>query len=64
MPRRPAEVAVVGVDNDEVLCELSSPPLTSVVPTTFRIGYEAAAWLDRMMRAHKPPKRDHLATPL
>ncbi len=39
---RPDEVAVIGVDNDEVLCELADPPLSSVIPNTERIGYEAA----------------------
>ena len=28
----PDEIAVLGVDNDEVLCELSTPPLSSVQP--------------------------------
>ncbi|HSU55558.1 MAG TPA: DNA-binding transcriptional regulator [Candidatus Dormibacteraeota bacterium] len=51
----PDEVAVVGVDNDDVLCELSDPPLTSVVPNSNRIGYEAAALMDRMMAGKKPP---------
>ena len=46
----PDEVSVLGVDNDELLCDLSDPPLSSVVPDTRRIGYEAAALLDRMMR--------------
>jgi LacI family transcriptional regulator len=45
----PDEVAVIGVDNDETLCELSDPPLSSVVPDTFRTGYEAARLLDQMM---------------
>ena len=45
----PDEVAVLGVDNDEVLCDLSDPPLSSVVPDTRRIGHESAALLDRMM---------------
>lgn len=60
----PDEVAVVGVDNDEVLCELSDPPLTSVVPDTVRIGYESAALLDRMMHGHKLPKRPQFVPPL
>ncbi len=60
----PDEVAVVGVDNDEVLCELSDPPLTSVVPNAVRIGYEAAALLDRMMRGQKPPKTPQFVPPL
>ena len=49
----PDDVAVVGVDNEEVLCELSDPPLSSVVPNAERIGFEAAALLDRMMRGKK-----------
>jgi LacI family transcriptional regulator len=46
----PEEVAVVGVDNDELVCELAYPPLSSVVPDAVRIGYEAAALLDRLMK--------------
>jgi LacI family transcriptional regulator len=45
----PEEIAVVGVDNDEVLCEVSQPPLTSVALDTRRIGIEAASMLDRLM---------------
>ena len=55
----PDEVAVVGVDNDELLCELSDPPLSSVSLDTERIGYQAAALLDRMI-AGKKPKQPHL----
>ena len=43
----PEETAIIGVDNDEVLCELSDPPLTSVAPDTFRIGYDAAVFSTR-----------------
>ena len=49
----PDEVAVLGVDNDEVLCELCSPPLSSVQPNARRTGYEAAAMLARMMQGEK-----------
>ena len=45
----PEEVAVVGVDNEKVLCQLCDPPLSSVVPNPGRIGYEAAALLDHWM---------------
>jgi len=51
----PDEVAVIGVDNDEMLCELSDPPLSSVAPNSKRIGYEAGALLARMMAGRKPP---------
>lgn len=49
----PDDVAVLGVDNDEVLCELCSPPLTSVQPNARRTGYEAAEMLAQMMAARR-----------
>ena len=45
----PERVAVLGVDNDVVLCELADPPLSSVDQDLERIGFEAAALLDRLM---------------
>jgi len=48
--RVPEDIAVMGVDNDDVLCNLSEPPLTSIQPDTERLGHEAAALLDRLMR--------------
>ncbi|UCD51060.1 MAG: DNA-binding transcriptional regulator [Phycisphaerales bacterium] len=45
----PDEVAVVGVDNDRTICDLSSPPLSSVALNVGKAGYDAAALLDRMM---------------
>jgi len=47
--RVPDEVAVVGVDNDEMMCELSSPPLSSVALDLEKAGYEAACLLDELM---------------
>jgi LacI family transcriptional regulator len=49
----PEEVAVVGVDDDEVVCELADPPLSSIEPDTRRIGYEGAAMLDRLMQGEE-----------
>ncbi len=51
----PDEVAVIGVDNDEVLCNLSYPPLSSVEPDARQIGYQAAALLERMMQGEPGP---------
>ena len=45
----PDEVAVLGIDNDELLCNLAFPPLSSIVPNARRTGYEAAARLERLM---------------
>ena len=50
----PDAVAVVGVDNDPVLCQLSDPPLSSVDPNAGRIGYEAAGTLHRMIDGSGP----------
>jgi LacI family transcriptional regulator len=46
------------VDNDSLLCDLASPPLSSVAFNAERGGYEAAALLDRMMsgRVKKPTR--------
>jgi LacI family transcriptional regulator len=48
----PEEVAVLGVDNDELLCELSEPPMSSVSLDAERGGYEAAALLDRIWQGN------------
>jgi LacI family transcriptional regulator len=60
----PAEVAVIGVDNDELLCDLASPPLSSVIPNAHRTGYEAATLLDRMMTGRHVAAEAHLIAPL
>jgi LacI family transcriptional regulator len=59
----PDEVAVIGVDNDELLCDLCDPPLSSVVPNPERIGYEAAAWLDELMAGRRLAERERFIEP-
>ncbi len=46
----PDEVSVVGIDNDELLCELSNPSMSSIALDTERGGYMAAEMLDQMMQ--------------
>lgn len=60
----PDEVAVLGVDNDPLLCNLATPPLSSVIPNTRRTGYEAASLLDRMMAGDRVGPEAHLIPPL
>jgi LacI family transcriptional regulator len=60
----PDEVAVMGVDNDEVVCELADPPLSSVENDTVRIGHEAAALLTRMIDGNPPPQFRQVIEPL
>jgi len=62
--RVPDDVAVVGVDNDELICELASPPLTSIVQGTEEIGYRAAGLLDRLMRRRSPGVKNILIDPV
>jgi len=46
----PEEVAVLGVDNDIILCSMASPPMSSIDVNAEEIGYQATALLDRLMR--------------
>jgi LacI family transcriptional regulator, galactose operon repressor len=45
----PEDVAVLGIDNDEVFCDLSDPPLSSVALNAETAGYRAAELLDGLM---------------
>jgi LacI family transcriptional regulator len=64
----PDEVAVLGVDNDDLQCELCDPPLSSIDTGAPRTGYEAAALLHRMIQGERPslprrlPESVHLVT--
>lgn len=52
----PGEVAVLGVDNDDLICDSANPPLSSVALGTEKAGYEVAQLLDRMMHREKKRK--------
>ena len=60
----PDSLAVIGVDKDEVLCELSSLPLSSVIINAQQIGYDAAALLDRLMAGESAPDTPALVKPI
>ncbi len=62
--RVPEEVAVLGVHNDEILCELCDPPLSSVIPNARSAGYEAAALLSRMLRGEPSPVEARYIAPV
>ncbi|TWU59171.1 Xylose operon regulatory protein [Rubripirellula tenax] len=61
--RAPDEVAVLGVDDDEVICELANPPLSSIEPDTQRMGFEGAMALDRLMAGEPIQDRQILIPP-
>jgi len=60
----PDEVAVIGVDNDEVMCEMCTPSLSSVALNTRRIGYMAAELLRKLMDGAKVPSKPEKIEPL
>ena len=45
----PSQLAIIGVDNDEQICESANPPLTSIMPDFADGGYLAAQLLGRMV---------------
>ena len=47
--RIPDELAVLGVDNDEMICDLSDPPLSSIELDSEKSGYEAARLMEQMI---------------
>ena len=60
----PDELAVIGVDNDPILCNLAAPGLSSIDVNTPRIGYQAAALLEKMMRGSPAPPKVMLLEPV
>ncbi len=59
--RIPEKIAVLGVDNDELECELMDPRLSSVAINCERAGYEAAQLLDKIMDGEEVTKQVVLA---
>ncbi len=60
----PRDVCVIGIDNDDVVCELSSPTLSSIDPNAEAIGFKAAQVLDDMMHGQAGPPEPILVPPL
>ena len=56
--RVPDDVAVLGVDNDESICCLSHPNLSSVNQEVEKAGYELARYIDNLMRNPDQPMKD------
>jgi len=62
----PDDVGIVGVDNDETLCRLAKPSISSIAADPRRIGFEAARTLDDLMhgRADASKPRRVLIAPV
>src|SRR5258708_34170478 len=60
----PEEVVVVGVDDEDTMCELCSPALSSVAPNPEGIGYAAAELLETLMSGQAPSKERISVSPI
>lgn len=60
----PEEVAVLGVDNDEIICSLSDPPLSSVSLNIEKGGYEAARLIDKLIQDKNAACEDVIIQPI
>jgi LacI family transcriptional regulator len=61
--RIPEEVSMVGIDNDELICDYGLVGLTSIDRDMARVGYEAAARLDRLLQGQSVAGKVHLVSP-
>ena len=50
----PREVAIIGIEDDLLLPQSTQRPITAVEPNFEELGYQGAAWLDRLMRGNQP----------
>ncbi|MEN6451743.1 MAG: XylR family transcriptional regulator [Thermoguttaceae bacterium] len=62
--RVPDDVAILGVDDDELECQLAFPPLSSIAIPAERIGFEAAKLLDQMLSGRRLAKTPVLLPPI
>jgi LacI family transcriptional regulator len=60
----PEEVAVLSVDDDPILCNMTIPPMSSIRFDLEQNGYLAASWLDRLMDGRPAPSSPILVPPL
>jgi LacI family transcriptional regulator len=61
--RVPEEVAILGVDDEDILCELASPSLSSIALDLYSIGYRAAELLDRLLDRPRGRPQEVLVPP-
>ena len=59
----PGEVAILAAENEEEAGLLARPPLSTVLIPAERVGFEAAALLDRLLRGRRPPAAPLLIPP-
>jgi LacI family transcriptional regulator len=55
--RCPEDVALVGVDNDDIYCQLAYSTMTSIEPNAWEVGFKAATLLDDLMNGKLPERQ-------
>ncbi len=59
----PESMAVLGVDNEDILCELAGPGLSSIMLDCEAIGFRAAQALEAAFNGHTPATRTTVVQP-
>jgi LacI family transcriptional regulator len=59
----PDEVGVIGVDDDEIVCGLATPAMSSIAINFEKAGFEAAEALDRLIRKNRNKRQRILVQP-
>ena len=60
----PEDIAVIGVRNDDLICEALNVPLSSVENNLYEVGYQAAALLERKMNGEELEAKHYSVAPL
>lgn len=60
--RVPEDICLISVDNDEILCNLASPNLSSISLSGEQLGYQAAKILAALMNG-ETPEETHVVIP-
>ena len=50
----PEQIAILGVDNDPLLCSMASPSLSSIEPDMHRMGWCVATWMQALLDGNDP----------
>jgi LacI family transcriptional regulator len=61
--RIPEQAAVLGVDDDELINSLATPPLSTIDPNAYAVGYRASQMLDGLLGGDAPPAEALLIPP-
>ncbi len=59
----PEEISLLGVDNDELICNLSDPPISSIITDVEYGGYEVGRLIDRFIKGEKKEPFDIIIKP-